>query len=305
MSTQYVLVLVFTFFVSTFARGQELNVEVNVSTPQLTTVDPKVFDQLKSNIENLYSSTRWTDVDYSPEERIEVTMQINIKSDNDRNQFKADIQFQTNRPVYGSDYLTPVISFVDKNVNFKFDPFQPMQKSTNNYINQLSSLLSYYAYIFLAYDYETFSSQGGSKYLTIALEVANAIPNATAQGMGGWLASAKSNQGRTRHSLLENLQNSRMVEFRNAMYIYHRKGLDLMSQDPEQGRQNILTALEKISEANSQYFNSLVIQMFCNAKRKEMIEIFKGAGREERLKAHDLLTDIDASNSNDYSELSS
>jgi hypothetical protein len=96
-----------------------------------------------------------------------------------------------------------------------------------------------------------------------------------------------------------------MVEFRNAMYIYHRKGLDLMSQDPEQGRQNILTALEKISEANSQYFNSLVIQMFCNAKRKEMIEIFKGAGREERLKAHDLLTDIDASNSNDYSELSS
>jgi hypothetical protein len=209
-------------------------------------------------------------------------MQINIKSDNDRNQFKADIQFQTNRPVYGSDYLTPVISFVDKNVNFKFDPFQPMQKSTNNYINQLSSLLSYYAYIFLAYDYETFSSQGGSKYLTIALEVANAIPNATAQGMGGWLASAKSNQGRTRHSLLENLQNSRMVEFRNAMYIYHRKGLDLMSQDPEQGRQNILTALEKISEANSQYFNSLVIQMFCNAKRKEMIEIFKGAGREER-----------------------
>ncbi len=305
MSSHYAFVFILSICFSAFAQGQELDVDVNVSTPQLTTVDPKIFDQLKSNIENLYSSTRWTDVDYSSDERIEVSLQINIKSDNERNQFKADIQIQATRPVYGSEYVTTVISFVDKNVNFKFDPFQPMQKSTNNYINQLSSLLSYYAYIFLAYDYETFTEQGGSKYLTIAQEVANAIPNSTAQGMGGWLASGKSNQGRTRHSLLENLQNSRMVDFREALYVYHRKGLDLMSQNPAQARQNILTALEKISEANSQYFNSLVIQMFCNSKRKEMIEIFKGAGREERLRAHNLLTDIDASNSNDYSELSS
>src|SRR6056297_3904861 len=192
------------------ARSQEITVDVNISTPQLTTVDPQIFEQLKNSIEGLFQNTRWTDVDYLPEERIEASMQINIKTDNERNEFKADIQIQTTRPVYGSTYKTPIISFVDKDINFRFDPFQPLQQSTNNYINQLSSLMSYYAYIFLAYDYDTFEKQGGSEYLTIAQEVANSIPNSTAGAMGGWPVGGSSNQGRTRYALLENMLNSRM-----------------------------------------------------------------------------------------------
>lgn len=286
-------------------RAQEITVDVNIATPQLTTVDPQIFEQLKNSIEGLFENTRWTDVDYLPEERIEASLQINIKTDNERNEFKADIQIQTTRPVYGSSYSTPIISFVDKDINFRFDPFQPLQKSTNNYINQLSSLMSYYAYIFIAYDYETFAKEGGSEYFTLAQEVANSIPNSTARGMGGWAIGGSSNQSRTRFALLENMINSRMVSFRNGMYLYHRKGLDLMHQNPAVARQNILKALEEIQSSNSQYFNSLAVQMFCNAKRKELIEIFKGAGRQERLRSHDILTDIDAGNASDYSELSS
>jgi hypothetical protein len=285
--------------------AQEINLSVNVSTPQLTTVDPKVFTQLEESLEGLFQNTKWTDVDYDSKERIEATMQINIKSDNERNEFKADIQIQTSRPVYGASYQTPVISFVDKNINFTFEPFQPMQKSTNNYINPLSSLMSYYAYLFIAYDYETFTKQGGSEYFTLAQEVANSIPNSTARGMGGWNIGGGSNQSRTRFSLLENMINSRMVEFRNALYLYHRKGLDLMHKNPQQGRKNILDALRKIQTANNQYFNSLVVQMFTSAKRRELIEIFKGAGRQERLRSHDILTKIDPGNTSDYSELDS
>jgi len=279
--------------------------DVNISTPQLTTVDPQIFEQLKNGIEGLFQNTRWTDVDYLPEERIEASMQINIKTDNERNEFKADIQIQTTRPIYGSTYKTPVISFVDKDINFRFDPFQPLQKSTNNYINQMSSLLSYYAYIFIAYDYETFSKQGGSQYFTLAQEVANSLPNSTARGMGGWPVGGSSNQSRSRFSLLENIINSRMVSFRDGLYIYHRKGLDLMHQNPAEARRNILDALEQIQSANRQYLNSLVVQMFFNAKRSELIDIFKGAGRQERLRSHDILTQIDAGNASDYSELSS
>src|SRR6056297_466434 len=285
--------------------AQEIKLDVNISTPQLTTVDPQIFEQLENSIEGLFQNTRWTDEDYLPEERIEASMQINIKTDNERNEFKADIQIQTTRPVYGSTYKTPVISFVDKDINFRFDPFQPLQKSTNNYINQLSSLMSYYAYIFIAYDYETFEEEGGSEYFTLAQEVANSIPNSTASGMGGWPVGGSSNQSRTRFALLENMINSRMVSFRNGMYLYHRKGLDLMHQNPEVARQNILEALQQIQSANSQYFNSLVVQMFCSAKRQELIEIFKGAGRQQRIRSHSILTKIDAGNASDYSELSS
>ncbi|NBC25017.1 MAG: DUF4835 family protein [Bacteroidetes bacterium] len=286
-------------------KSQEITLDVNISTPQLTTVDPQIFEQLENSIEGLFQNTRWTDVDYQPEERIEASMQINIKTDNQRNEFKADIQIQTTRPVFGSTYKTPVISFVDKDINFRFDPFQPLQRSTNNYVNQLSSLMSYYAYIFLAYDYDTFEKQGGSEYLTLAQEVANSIPNSTASAMGGWPIGGSSNQARTRYALLENMINSRMVSFREGLYMYHRQGLDLMHRNPTEARKNIMNALKQIEDANNQYFNSLVVQMFCNAKRRELIEIFKGAGRQERLQSHEVLTNIDAGNASDYKELGS
>lgn len=295
----------FFFLYSLSVWSQEIKLDVNISTPQLTTVDPQIFEQLETSIEGLFQNTRWTDEDYLPEERIEASMQINIKTDNERNQFKADIQIQTTRPVYGSTYKTPVISFVDKDINFRFEPFQPLQRSTNNYINQLSSLMSYYAYIFLAYDYDTFEKQGGSEFLTIAQEVANSIPNSTAGAMGGWPVGGSSNQGRTRYALLENMLNSRMVSFRDALYEYHRQGLDLMHRNPVEARKNMMQALKDIQSANAQYFNSLVVQMFCNAKRQELIEVFKGGSRQERRQSHNILTDIDAGNASDYSELES
>ncbi len=285
------------------ASAQELQASINISTPQVTTVDPKIFKTLQEDLQDMLNSQSWTNVRYEEHERIRANFQINIVSDDARNTFEANIQLQVTRPVYGSDYKTVLITFLDKGVNFTYEPYQPLQKTTTNFVNGLSSLFSFYAYMIIGLDYESFENLGGNNYFSIAQEIMNTIPNQQAQAMSGWLPSENKNNGRSRYWLLENLLNSRMTSFREGYYLYHRQGLDLMSTDPIKARANILEALKKIKISNDRYLNSFLVQVFCRAKQEEIIEIFKAAGRSERQEVYNLMEQIDKSNAPDYKVL--
>lgn len=286
-------------------QAQELEANVNISAPQVTTVDPKVFKSLESDIEDLYRSTSWTSTRYENHERIRTDFQINIVTDDSRNTYEANFQIQVTRPVYGSTYSTVLFTFIDKGVKFTYEPFQPLQKSTTNFVNGLSSLLSFYAYMIIGMDYDSFVNMGGSEYYASAEEIANTVPSQTADAMNGWTVTDRKNEGRTRYWLLENVTNSRMAPFREAIYLYHRKGLDLMADSPLQARSNILEALKKIQISNEKYFNSLLVQLFCNSKKDEIIEIFKPAKREERQEVYTIMKELDKSNASDYNVLNS
>jgi len=293
------------FLFTSLLCAQELNVSVKVAAPQLTTANPQVLKSLENDLQELMNQTQWTDVEYEDFERIQASFQINILTDDSRNTFKANIQMQVTRPVYGSNYNTVLFSFIDKDVKFKYEPYQPLQKSTNNYINELSSLFSFYAYIILGMDYDSFATLEGSAHFNTAQEIVNTLPIATASAMGGWQVADRANRGRSRYWFIENLQNSRMVPYREAMYTYHRQGLDVMSVNATGAREAILEALRKIKNSNDSYFNSLLIQIFGNSKRDELIEIFKAAPANERRQVRELMREIDKANAADYDILTS
>jgi hypothetical protein len=291
------------------ANAQELQASVNISTPQLTTVNPKVFNSMQQDIEELLKNTSWTSVQYQNHEQIRVDFQINIVADDvfkeSSNSFQANVQIQVTRPVYGSSYTTVLFTFIDRGVKFYYEPFQPLQRSTSNYVNGLSSLFSFYAYMIIGMDYDSFVKYGGSDYYSTAQEIVNTIPTQTAEVMSGWSVTEKSNKGKTRYWLLENLTNSRMTNFRDGFYIYHRKGLDLMAENPLEGRSNIIDALRKIQISNESYYNSLLVQLFCNAKRDEIIEIFKAASESEKQDVYNIMRQMDNTNANKYKVLNS
>ena len=248
------------------------------------------------------TASETVDITFSPSTTGPLTGTINIVSDDSRNTFEANVQMQVTRPVYASTYKTVLLTFLDKGVKFNYEPFQPLQKTTNNFVNGISSLFSFYAYMIIGMDYDSFEKMGGTNYYTIAQEIINVIPNQQAQAMSGWSPS-ENNNGRSRYWLLENLLNSRMVSFREGFYQYHRKGLDLMAEDPMNGRANILEALKKIRSSNEAYLNSFLVQIFCSTKRDEIIEIFKAAGRSERREVYEIMEEIDKSNAPEYKVL--
>ena len=104
---------------------------------------------------------------------------------------------------------------------------------------------------------------------------------------------------------MENLLNPRVKPYRSAMYTYHRKGLDLFSSDMDAAKAIILTALEEVDKVNTAYFNSMIVQMFANAKRDEIIEMFKIAGKPQKDRVSQIMIKIDPANSQKYRAIGS
>jgi hypothetical protein len=277
--------------------AQELNANVRVNVQKLQTVDPRVFETLEQTMNEFLNNQKWTNDYFELEERINCNFLLTIQEERGPNSFKADLAIQASRPVYGTDYETSLLNHIDRDVPFTYEQFEPLQFSINGFNDNLSAVLSFYAYIILGLDYDTFELYGGEPYLQTAQEILNNIPQAAAAANPGW----RSLDGdRNRFWMIENLLSPRVRPYRQAMYQYHRQALDMMSRDVDAGRAILVTALEEISKVNQAYPNSMIVQMFSNAKANEVIEIFKKGTQAEQTKFIQLMTKIDATNSSKY-----
>jgi hypothetical protein len=128
-------------------------------------------------------------------------------------------------------------------------------------------------------DYDSFSPLGGEPYYQAAQDIVNRIPPNVASNAPGWRST---DGNRNRYWLIENILSPRVRPFRQATYDYHRQGLDVMSSDVAVGRAVMTQALESLDGVNKSYPNSMILQVFANTKSDEIIEIYKGAGPQEK-----------------------
>ncbi|RMD73937.1 MAG: DUF4835 family protein [Bacteroidetes bacterium] len=280
--------------------AQELNVTVRINTPKLQLTDPAVFETLEQTIRDFMNNQRWTDDVYAEEERIKVDIVMTISEERSATSFKAELAIQAGRPVYGSTYETPLLSHLDKDVTFTYEQFQPLEFSENSFNDNLSSILSFYAYLIIGLDGDSFAPFGGEPWFQKAYDILNAVPPGVAASNPGWRSL---DGNRNRYWIIENLLNPRMRPFRQAWYDYHRLGLDIMHQDPVAGRNVILQALQTIADAARSYPNAMIIQMFANAKSNEIVEIFKPASPAEKVTLRQAMTRIDPANAAKYRNL--
>ncbi len=294
--------LVLTLLVFKSLDAQELNATVRISAPKLQTVDPQVFKTMERAIVEFMNNTRWDVNDYAPEERIECAFQINITAELSSNVFRADIAFQAVRPVFKSDYKSPLVSHVDRNVIITYEEYQPIEESRDSYNDNLSSVLTFYAYTILGYDNDSFSSLGGDPYYLIAQTIISNIPPAVLEADKGW---SSLNNRNNRFWIIENMLSPKMREYRLAMYQYHRFGLDYMAADVSKGQTEMLNALTSIDKVRASYPNSMVLRMFATTKSDEVIEVFKGADRTTKNTIYQIMRKVDVANASKYNILRS
>lgn len=278
--------------------AQELNLDVTINTPQLKTADPKVFNTLENAIQEFYNNTVWTEEEYEPFERIEGALQINITDDISSSTFVCDMYLSVSRPVYKSNYYSQLINHVDKGITFSYAEFDPLYNNTASFSDNLSAILTFYAYIIIGLDSDSFSPYGGETYYQIAQNIVSAIPTNVTNTDKSWTALGGE---RNRYWLINNFLNPRMRNYRLANYEYHRQGLDVMYDDTDAGKANMLGALKSIGDVNKTFPNSMAMQVFSDTKRQELIEIFSGASSGERRKVYDIMTKIDPSKASEFS----
>ena len=223
--------------VSTTGRAQELNCTVTVIAPQISNVDVSRFDALEDGIREFMNGRRWTNDNFEFEERIECTLQLTVSEAIGSTTFKGSMQVQSSRPVFNSDYNTPVLLVNDGDIQFEWLDNSTILFNPGQHRDNLSSLLAYYAYIILGMDYDTFSLEGGTPHFLQAQAI---VANAQNAGERGWKAS----QGKqNRYWLVENHLSQTFRPVRICLYNYHRKGLDVLFQDVEGGRLTIAESL--------------------------------------------------------------
>ncbi|NNE28740.1 MAG: DUF4835 family protein [Saprospiraceae bacterium] len=278
-------------------QAQELNVSVNINTPNLQTTDPKVFETLQGTLSDFLNSQKWSEDGFEPEERIDVNIQLTISKENSPTSFGAELAIQSTRPIYGSNYSTPMLNHVDKSVSFEYEQFQPLEFSITTFIDNLSTLMSFYVYVILGLDYDSFSLYGGEQYFQQAQSIMNNIPSTVLGSYKGWAAL---DGNRNRYWMIENLLSPGLRSYRKAMYDYHRQGLDVAESDLITARAVILQALQDLDGANKKYPNSMILQMFINSKADEIVEIFKEATSSEKSTVKQVLGKLDPSRASKY-----
>jgi hypothetical protein len=277
--------------------AQELNCNVKVLSPAIQGTERSVFETLETAIKEFMNNTRWTNDNFKQDERIECNITINVTKRISVDEFEANIIVQSRRPVYKSSYNTNLINYQDNDFTFKYTPFQPFEFNENTFINNLTSTLGYYAFIFIGLDYDTFSPEGGTPYYQKAQTIVNNAQNSAEKG---WKAFEGS---KNRYWLAENLANANFKGVRSCLYNYHRMGLDMMTVDVELSRKNIAEALEGLQKVHNMQMGSFLMQIFFLAKADEIVNIFTVATPDVKSKLVPLLNTIDPGNVTKYEKL--
>jgi len=280
--------------------AQEFKFNVSVIAPRSQTVDAKVFETLEKEVYNFFNNTKWTDDEYEDHEKIEGNINISITDELNPTTFTIDVNVQSIRPVYNSNYKSQLVNYSDQGIPVAYTEGQPIQNSFNSYIDPLSSLLTYYAYLILGYDYDSYEAFGGEKHFQTALNIINNIPPGVGSGTG-W--DSNSRDLTSRYNVIENLLDPKSRPLRQATYEYHLKSLDEMHNDAGKSRAVMLSAITAVDQVNKAYLNSALVRMFADSKRKEIIEIFKGGDRGQQTKVYDLMVQLDPARTSEYAKI--
>jgi len=267
-------------------NAQELNCLVVVNFDQIQNSNTQVYNTLQNSIVEYMNNTKWTSNNYKPQEKINCAITLNIIEQPSSNEFKGNISVQASRPVFNSTYQTPILNFKDDQLSFTYNEYESLIYNENSFDSNLISMLTFYAYTILGIDADTFSPLGGEQFHKQAENVVN---QAQQGGYSGWNRIDGNN---TRYQLNENILSPVYKDFRDVLYSYHLKGLDIMSNNPKEGKKNMSEALMKLQNIYNRRANAFLLRVFMDTKSDEIVDVFSDGPRTGTTNLKDLLLKI-------------
>jgi len=279
------------------ARAQELDCKFTIEMPSLAPEARSNLEDFEAQITRYMNTYRWTKDDFKGE-KIVCSFRLIILSSPSQNSYNAQLFVGSQRPIYKLGRSTAVVRLLDEKWDFSYQKYQSMYHDDSRF-DPLMSLLDFYAYIILGYDYDTYKPGDGTQFFQKAGEIFNKGRNNPSAGKG-WDLPTQS--GFSRAGLIDELLNAKFYDLRDASFRYHYRGLDVLQKDEPKARKAILGALQKISNLRSkinQY--SLTIQLFFEAKYLEICEVYQ---KDPDLTIYTQLTKIDPAHQKSYEEYS-
>ena len=247
--------------------AQELNAQFVVNADLVNQTNQQIFETLEGSLNEFINSQSWSTQDFFPQEKITCSFVLNLSSYN-ASKFEGTLQIQSQRTIFDSNYDSPVLNFLDKDISFTYQEFQPLFYSPASYESNLVSLISFYVYIIMGINADSLQFKGGDSYFEQAQRIVNLSQQS---GAMGW---KQNDSNRNRFWLSDTMRSNTFREYREALYNYHRKGLDLMTENPMEAKNNIINALLPLENLYDRRPNAMLLQMFFDAKADEIVNLF-------------------------------
>jgi hypothetical protein len=289
----------FALLLPLMVNSQELNCQIQIIAPTLQSnpANQDIFDGLQEQATEFLNYTKWTNHIYSQQERIECSILIRIDDKQGSDDFRGSIQISASRPVFNSNYKTPILNWVDNSFNFRYQRNAPFLFTPDRHQNNLTSVLAFYAYMILGYDYDSFSLEGGTPFF---VKAQNIVANAQNAPESGWRANEND---RNRYWLVENALQNVFNPLRVCYYNYHRLGFDMLYDKRDEAVTKILESLELIREIHKIRPNSFNVQVFFATKVDELVNLFIEAQPDVRARVFQLLKEVDPTRISKYQKI--
>jgi len=264
--------ILYTFLLILFAHfsfAQELLANVTVNAQQMAGSNQQVYKTLEKNLRDFINNTSWTGKKLQNFEKVKSNFAI-IISGKEGNKYSGSIVVQAVRPVFNSTYESPLVNLNDTKFTFEYLEnenliFNERQFSGKNLID----VISFYVYLVLGYDADSFQSMGGQQWFLKAQQISQ---NSMNRGYDGWSVVEGP---RSRGSLIDGIINPNLTKLRAASYSYHRAGLDnLFNQDQNAPKKIIADALMSLKTYENTFQQNYAINLFLDSKVQEIFNIF-------------------------------
>lgn len=302
MKTLHLLFTVSLITIAIKTSAQELNARVTVNSSRVgNTVNKNTFLTLQNALNSFLNTRKWTSDNFLAIEKIDCNFLLNLQPTNEVNVYSASLTIQAARPVLKATYLCPMINYQDEDISFKYIEFQQLEFNDNRVTgsdpqaSNLTAIFAYYAYLIIAFDYNSYALKGGSIYFQKAQNVINNAPEA--RGISGWKAF---DGVRNRYWLVENMLNSRYSIIHDVYYNYYRLSFDKMYEDENIARGEMLNVLNLLNTFNSDNPNTMINQFFFQGKATELIKIFSKSQPQDKIRASEILQKLDLTNTARY-----
>lgn len=264
--------------------AQEMNCVITVNADQVSQTNQQIFKTLERSLNDFVNKNKWTNRKFKENERIHAQMFITI-TNFESNRFEGNIQIQSSRPVFNTSYDSPVFNYKDGQFNFEYIEYQPLVFNENVFDSNLVGVISYYVYVILGLDADTFSLEGGTEHFRKAQQI---VTQAQGTNYSGW----DQNTDRSRFELVDNLLSNTYREYRIAMYNYHRKGLDILGDNNSTGKQVIAGSMKLFETMIKRRPNAFLIQTFFDAKSEEIQNIFSDGPKVDIVQLKETLNNV-------------
>ncbi len=247
--------------------SQSVNCNFVLNSDFVDQTNQQVFLTLEKSVNEFINNNLWNDKFLKTHQRVKFNLVLNLNSYVGSN-FTGTLQVQVERPVYESTYLTPIFNFLDKDISFQYDEYQPLFYNPVNFESNLISILSFYVYVAMGMEADTFKINSGTPFFKEAQKI---VSLAQQNNIKGW---NQSDGTRNRFWLVDTLLSNTFREYRTVQYEYHRRGMDFMTTDLKKAKNGVSFSLEKFLPLYKRRPNAFLIQTFFDAKADEIVDIF-------------------------------